>query len=97
MLRDETDDWHLAKQIAAGILIAAAVLGAVYYSIQVEKVRRVNAAFAELAETFQAIEAEQRAEQVAARKARESKARANFRGRMSLRPHDDTPLPVADA
>ena len=75
-MRDETDDWHLAKQIAAGILIAAAVLGAVYYGIQVEKARRVNAAIAEITEEFQRMSAQQSAETAAANAAREAKARA---------------------
>jgi len=74
-VRDETDDWHLAKQIAAGILIAAAVLGVVYYGIQVEKARRVNAAIAEITEKFQRMSAQHSAETAAANAARRAKTR----------------------
>jgi len=74
-MREEADEWHLAKQIAAGILIAAAVIGAVYFWIQVEKARRVNAAIAEFTGVMKDMSAEHTAELKAAQAARAAQAR----------------------
>jgi hypothetical protein len=76
MQNESKDEWHLAKQIAAGILMAAVVLGGVYFVIQIEKARRVNAALAGFSRAIKDISQEQAAELQAARDAREAQNRA---------------------
>ena len=69
------DEWYLAKQIAVGILGAAAVLGGIYFWIQYEKARRVEAAVGQFLETANTIAAQHQAELQAAASAREAAAR----------------------
>jgi hypothetical protein len=71
----EQDDWHLARQIAVGILAAAAVLGGIYLWLQYEKARRVEAVVGQFLETVRSIETQHQVERRAAAAARQAAAR----------------------